>query len=110
MKANCTNIINRAIVCFLLLSVVVIAHGGLEHVLGTVAKISETGVTVTTAAGKSVEITFDAKTTFTKNGQPFQKADIKVGDRVVIHAEKSGTKLVAHTVQLGTVATKTAKH
>jgi len=27
--------------------------------------------------------------------------DLKVGDRVVIHAEKSGDKLVAHTVRFG---------
>jgi hypothetical protein len=32
------------------------------------------------------------------------KADIKVGDKVVIHAEEVNEKLTAHTVQLGAVA------
>ncbi len=79
--------------------------------MGTVTKVSDTSVTVKTTAGKMVEVEFDAKTTFSKNDQAMQKTDIKVGDRVVIHAAKSGAKLVAHTVEIGTAAAaKAAKH
>jgi hypothetical protein len=52
----------------------------------------------------------DAKTTFAKSNQPIQKTDIKVGDRVVIHAEKSGEKLTAHTVEIGAAAANKAAH
>ncbi len=94
-----------------LIAAPVFAHGGLEHVMGTVTAISDTSVTVKTAAGKTVEVGFDAKTTFAKSDQAIQKTDIKVGDRVVIHAEKEGAKLVAHTVEIGTAgAAKAAKH
>jgi hypothetical protein len=40
------------------------------------------------------------------------KADIKIGDRVVIHAVEVNEKLVAHTVQIGaaTAAKQAVKH
>jgi hypothetical protein len=112
LNRNRIRIIRRSIsvgACILLLATLALAHGGLEHVTGTVAAISDTSITVKTAAGKAVEVAFDAKTTFSKSDQPLQKAAIKVGDRVVIHAEKSGDKLTAHTVEIGAGA-KTAKH
>ena len=85
------------------------AHNGMEHVTGTVAKISDTSITVNTTAGKMVDVAFDAKTTFTKASQPFAKTDIKVGERVVVHAAGEPGKFVAHIVQLG-VAAKAAEH
>ena len=94
-----------------LFAALAIAHGGLEHVIGTVAGVSDTSITVTNSAGKSIEVALDGKTTYAKNNQAIQRADVKVGDRVVIHAEKSGTKLIAHTVQIGAAtAAKTAQH
>ena len=88
------------------------AHNGEEHVTGTVTKISETSVTVATTAGKSVEVALDAKTDFKRAAQPIQKSDIKVGDRVVIHAGEVHEKLIAHTVQVGVAAAakQTAQH
>jgi hypothetical protein len=63
-------------------------------------------------AGKTVEVGFDAKTTYTRAKQPIQKTDVKVGDRVVIHAMEMNEKLVAHTVEIGvaTGAKQAAKH
>jgi hypothetical protein len=119
MEANYMNknrtIITRAILATVLglplLSSLAIAHGGLEHVIGTVAVISDTSITVKTAAGKTVEVALDAKTTFSKSEQPIQKTDIKVGDRVVIHAAKTGATLTAHTVAIGTgAAAKATQH
>ena len=76
-----------AILSLALLPTIATAHGGEEHVTGTVTKISDTSVTVKTTAGKIVEVGFDAKmTTYARAKQPIQKTDIKVGDRIVIHA------------------------
>jgi len=95
-----------AIVSLALLPTVATAHGGEEHVTGTVTKISDTSVTVKTTAGKTVEIGFDAKmTTYERAKQPIQKTDIKVGDRVVIHAMEMNEKMVAHSVEVGTATT-----
>jgi hypothetical protein len=91
-----------------LLPTIASAHGGEEHVIGTVATISGASVEVKTTAGKMVEVGFDAKTTFARAKQTIQKSDIKVGDRVVIHAVEVNEKLVAHTVEIG--AGTTAKH
>ncbi len=102
-----------AIVSLALLPTIATAHGGEEHVTGTVTKISDTSVTVKTTAGKTVEIGFDAKmTTYERAKQPIQKTDIKVGDRVAIHAMEVDEKLVAHSVELGVAkaAKQTAKH
>jgi hypothetical protein len=98
-----------AIVSLVLLPMIAAAHGGEEHVIGTVVKVSDTSVTVKTTAGKTVDVGFDAKmTTYERAKQPIQKTDIKVGDRVVIHAMEVNEKLVAHTVEIGTAAA--AKH
>ncbi len=102
-----------AILSLALLPTIATAHGGEEHVTGTVTKISDTSVTVKTTAGKIVEVGFDAKmTTFERAKQPIQKTDIKVGDRIVIHAMEVNEKLVAHTVEIGTATTakKADKH
>src|SRR5579863_9901480 len=94
-----------AILTLALLPTIASAHGGEEHVIGTVTKISDTSVTVKTAAGKIVEVGFDAKmTTYERAKQPIQKTDIRVGDRIVIHAMEVNEKLVAHTVELGAAA------
>jgi len=97
-----TQIAILAIVSLALLSTIARAHGGEEHVTGTVTKISDTSVTVKTTAGKTVEVGFDTKTTYARAKQPIQKTDIKVGDRIVIHAAEVNEKLIAHTVEIGT--------
>ena len=101
-----------AIALLTFLPVLAMAHGGEEHVTGTVVKVSDTSVTVKTTAGKVVEVGFDAKTTFARAKQPIQKTEIKAGDRIVIHAAEVNQKLVAHTVEIGagTGAKTAAKH
>ncbi len=94
-----------AIVSLALLPTIGTAHGGEEHVTGTVAKISDTSVTVKTKEGKAVDVAFDAKTTYTRGKTAIAKTDIKVGDRIVIHATEVDEKLFAHTVEIGTAPT-----
>src|SRR5262245_43616434 len=91
-----------AVVSLALLTTIATAHGGEEHVVGTVTKVTDTAVTVKTTAGKTVEVGFDSKTIYKRANQPIQKSDIKVGDRIVIHAAEVKEKLVARTVEIGT--------
>lgn len=93
--------IGVAIAALLLAATLAIAHGNLEHIAGTVTKISNNSVTVTTTAGKAIDVALDTDTTFSKAGKTILKTDIKVGDRIVIHAEKEDGKLSAHTVEIG---------
>ena len=100
-----------AIAALALVPTIALAHGGEEHIIGTVTQVSDASVTVKTTAGKIVSVGFDRKTTYTRADQPIQKTDIKVGDRIVIHAVEANEKLVAHTVQIGGATTKqAAKH
>lgn len=98
----------RRVLVLALAPMIVLAHDGMEHVRGAVAKISDQSITVTTTAGKTVEVTLDAETTYARAAKPIQKSDLKVGDRVVIHAAEKGNTLIAHTVEAGVSAKKAA--
>lgn len=97
-----------ALGCLLLVSLA-FAHGGEEHVMGTVTKVSDSSITVETTEKKAVVVAVTDRTKFEKSGQPAALRDLNVGDRVVIHARKSENKLTAHTVKFGS-ATSTPGH
>ena len=77
------------------------AHNGMEHVMGTVASVTDNSITVTTTDGKTQTVTATADTKYTKMDAAIALKDIKVGDHVVIHATKKDGKLLAATVQVG---------
>ena len=86
------------------LSVMAFAHGNEKHVMGTVTDISGNSIMVETTAKKPVTVEVSDKTKFEKSGSPATLKDLKVGDRVVIHASPSGDKLVASEVRFGAKA------
>jgi opacity protein-like surface antigen len=77
------------------------AHNGMEHVMGTVASITDDSITVTTKDGKTQTVAATAETKYSKMDAAIAFKDIKVGDHVVIHATKKDNKLIAATVQVG---------
>jgi hypothetical protein len=77
------------------------AHNGMEHVMGTVASMTDSSITVTTTDGKTQTVATTADTKYSKMDAPIALKDIKVGDHVVIHATKKDNKLIAATVQVG---------
>jgi hypothetical protein len=85
----------------LILSVLVFAHGNQQHVMGEVAKIEATSITVKTTDGKTVLVMIVQETKFVKGGSPANWQDVKVGDRVVIHAKPEGGVLHATEVRMG---------
>jgi hypothetical protein len=101
MNTNTHRTIIISLAAFFLAATLAVAHGNMQHVIGTVAKVSADSVTVTTPAGKTIEVVLAGDTKISKAGQSMQKTDIQVGDRVVIHAEMEDGKLSAHTVELG---------
>jgi len=78
------------------------AHNGMEHIMGTVASITDSSITVTTTDGKTQTVTATADTKYSKMDAAIALKDIKVGDHVVIHATKKDNKMIAATVQVGT--------
>jgi preprotein translocase subunit YajC len=85
----------------LALSVMVLAHGNEKHLMGKVTSISDKSITVETTDKKSVTVDVTDKTKFEKSGAAATLKDLKVGDKVVIHADASGDKLVANEVHFG---------
>jgi hypothetical protein len=84
-----------------LFAILALAHGNEQHVMGTITIISGDAITIQTIAKKNTIVYVNAKTKFTKAGAAATRDDLKVGDRVVVHASKEGDKLVAHTLALG---------
>ncbi len=87
----------------LALSAIAFAHGNEKHVMGTVTSISDNSITVETTSKKAVTVTVSAATKFQKSGSPAALKDLKVGDKVVIHATGLEERLVATEVRFGTM-------
>src|SRR5258708_6185850 len=80
------------------------AHGKDQHVMGKVTAMTDSSITVQTKAKDHVTVYTMAETKYEKSGTAASLKDLKVGDRVVIHAEKMGDKLMANEVRFGVVA------
>ena len=91
------------------LSVMALAHGKEKHVMGKVTSISDSSITVETTAKTSVTVEVTDKTKFEKSAAAATLKDLKVGDKVVIHADVSGNKLIANTVHFGAMKGKQSK-
>jgi hypothetical protein len=80
------------------------AHGGYDHVMGTVAKLAGNVLTVKTAKG-DVDVKLDEKTelTMAPDNMKCGRADLKPGTRVVVDIpENSKVKpALAHSVKIG---------
>jgi hypothetical protein len=81
----------------------VFAHGGFDHVTGTVVKLENNVLTVKTAKGDAT-VTLDAKTEITRNEHAAQVADLKPGVRVVVDIPEDSKTKVAHSVKIGAAA------
>ena len=73
----------------LLTASTVFAHGEMKHVLGTVREIAADQVVIETKDGGKESITVDGNTRYFHGDAPAKAGDLKVGDRVVVHATHS---------------------
>jgi hypothetical protein len=89
---------------FAILAPATFAHGTEKHVLGTVTKITDTEITVETQDKQLTVVKIAPETSFVKSGATANLKDLKVGDRVVIHAKPVGSELIAHEVRFGKTA------
>jgi Domain of unknown function (DUF5666) len=96
-------------VIMLAFALVVFAHGTDKHIIGTVTKISETEVTVQTLDNQLQIVKIAPDTSFVKSGAASSIKELKVGERVVIHAKPVGNDLIAHEVRFGKPAPPAAK-
>jgi hypothetical protein len=90
-----------AVCALLILSTFVFAHGNEQHVRGTVAQIDAASIRVKTTDGEEKTVMIAPDTKFVRGTSPATPQDLKVGDRVVIHAKPERGMLHATEVQIG---------
>ena len=84
-----------------------LAHGNAEHVMGFARSVSAQSVTVEDAKHEMVTVLLTPKTSIKKSAAKANIMDLKVGDRVMIHAEKNKEgKLEAEEVTFGATPDK----
>lgn len=65
------------------------------HIMGAVADVDAQQVVVKTKEGKIMSVLLNEKTTYRKGRAAATSADLKVGDRVVVHTTGKGDPLTA---------------
>ena len=107
MNHNNTITISRArhAACWLIVAIFasaiqLIAHGGFDHVIGTVVKLDNNVLTVKTSKG-NVDVRLNEKTEITKGEQKAAVADLKPGIRVVVDIPEGSKDKIAHSVKVG---------
>jgi len=88
----------------LLVAPVLYAHGGHDHIMGTVTAVTENRLDVKTREGKAVTIRLTGETKYEKDTKPATLKDLKPGMRVVVDAEKDKEAFVAKEVKIGSAA------
>lgn len=99
-----------AIWILLALAVSAWAHGDEQHVMGTVSKIDGMSITVKTQDGSLKTVMVTDETKYLRANSAAKLDDVKVGDRVVIHAKKMGDMLHATEVKIGATPENRSTH
>ena len=76
------------------------AHGGFDHVIGTVSKVDNNVMTVKTTKG-DVDVKLNAQTEISKGDQKAAVEDLKPGARVVVDIPEGSKDRTAHSVKVG---------
>ena len=81
---------------------VLFAHGGHEHVMGTVKTVdAQAGkLEVSTKDGKVVAVQLNDKTKYLRGAAVVEAKELTVGERVVVDAAKEKGSLVAREIRL----------
>ena len=82
------------------------AHNGMQHIRGIVTAVTGTSITVKTVDGLVRTIALNGATKYSQSGSLMTIRDVKVGDRIVIHATEKNEKLTAAEVNLGAIGAK----
>ncbi len=92
-------IIGLLVSCLAAVGTAAWAHGGGEHVLGTVTAIDGGHIEVKTLKDGTVSVRLTDKTQYRAKGEGGARGGPQVGDRVVIETIKDGETLTATEVR-----------
>ncbi|HEY1306778.1 MAG TPA: DUF5666 domain-containing protein [Vicinamibacterales bacterium] len=71
-----------------------------HKVSGTVASIQGDTVTVKESDGKTVTVTLDSKTQYTRGKAATERSALRVGEHIVAHGTKEKDAIVATTIKI----------
>ena len=108
MNHKLSTIITRTL-SLVLLTGMAWAHGGFDHVTGTVVKVDNNVLTVKTAKG-DVDVKLNDQTEITKTDLKASIADLKPGSRVVVDIAEGSKDKVAHSVKVGVAHAAAVPH
>src|SRR5436853_3448537 len=77
-------------------AVAIFAQSGATHLMGTVTAVKPDTVTIKMPDGKSETVMLEKTTKYMKDDKPAKSGDLKVGDSVMINANKD-TKMKMYT-------------
>ncbi len=104
MRKPNTTIITRVLSAALAIASLALAHGGFDHVIGTVVGVSNSVLTVKTTKG-NVDVKLGDKTEISKGDQKAAAADLKAGVRVIVDIPEGSKDNIAHSVKVGAATT-----
>jgi hypothetical protein len=87
--------IAAALLALVAMPLALLAHGH-GHVKGTVSTVDASKIDVKTADGKSRQLALTGKTKYLKGEAAATIADVKPGERVVVHLAEDGSALEVH--------------
>src|SRR5437016_14555006 len=99
----------RIILLVIAASASAFAHGGFDHVRGTIVKVANNVLTVKTAKG-NVDVKLGNQTDLTRNDRRAQLADLKPGVRVVVDMPEGTNDKIAHSVKIGAATKPVDQH
>jgi hypothetical protein len=80
-----------------------IAHEKGGRAAGTIETVSATQLVLRATDGHPVSFSITPSTVFVQNEKPARPEDVRVGQRAVVEGKRSGERLEAVRVKLGTV-------
>jgi hypothetical protein len=80
------------------------AHEGGMHSHGTVKEITADRIVITTTEGKDVAVGLDPETRIVRGHQTITPADVRPGERAVVHATNRDGKVEATEVMVAQTA------
>lgn len=98
------------VLSILFLASMAFAHGNEKHVMGTVTAVSDNSITIETMDKHKVTVGVVPGTSFMKGTATAALKDLKVGDRVVIHAVEKDEHLQAQMVMIGAASSVAGHH
>ena len=85
------------------------AHGGFDHIRGTVARVANNVLTVKTDHG-NVDVKLDNRTNLIRNDRKALVSDLKPGARVIAEVPEGSKDHVAQSVRIGALPKSAPSH